>query len=185
MLSKQAIAALVELEAGAKMNCLHTVARELIAEGLAFDGWGQLEITEAGRRAARSADLANQELTIARYRNFGVDDPNYANLHGGETAFETPGDSHHLDASILPDLKIRGVTHGGMMDPPDSLPPDPDAEDQVDRNKPTLVPQVEALGIPWSRSRAMAAAGEANGRSGIWVDEKWVACFLDAYEAVT
>jgi hypothetical protein len=36
----------------------------------------------------------------------------------------------------------------------------------------------------WSRDRAVKAAGEANGRSGLWVDEKWVACFLDAYEAI-
>jgi hypothetical protein len=182
MLSKQAIAALVELEAGAKMNCLHTVARELIAEGLAFDGWGQLEITEAGRRAARSAP----ELTLQRYRNFGVDDPNYANLHGGETAFETPGDSHPapIDAETALNALPRVSVAEGFARRSGHATPDPDAADQVDRNKPTLKPAIEMAGVAWSRERAVKAAGVANGVVGTWVDQQWIQAFLLAYEAV-
>jgi hypothetical protein len=28
----------------------------------------------------------------------------------------------------------------------------------------------------------MAAAGVANGATGVWVDQMWIECFLQAYE---
>lgn len=52
-LSDEAWLALQQLDAGARFNCTHTVARELIAAGLAGNDWGVLAITEAGRRIAR------------------------------------------------------------------------------------------------------------------------------------
>jgi hypothetical protein len=54
-LSEQAVAALHELEDGWKMNCTHTIARELIAAGLAYNEFGYLALTDSGRRAARRA----------------------------------------------------------------------------------------------------------------------------------
>lgn len=180
MLSREAVDALISLEHGARMNCIHTVARELIEAGMAFDGWGKLEITEMGRRAARTL------------RSFTVDDPNIANLHehGAADVWSTPVDSHPLAPDLQPSAApSRDVppTDAELDQAEDALRravTDPDAADAVDRNKPTLAPQVEAMGMAWSRSRAMQAAGVANGTVGIWVDERWVAAFLDAYERI-
>ena len=44
MLSVEAFVALDALEHGATFNTSHTVARELIAQGLAQDDWGRLTI---------------------------------------------------------------------------------------------------------------------------------------------
>jgi len=63
-LSQPAVLALIELEHGASFNCMHTISRELIEGGFAFDGWDKLEITEMGRRAART------------FRSFKASDPN-------------------------------------------------------------------------------------------------------------
>lgn len=185
MLSREAIAALVELDSGARFNCLHSVSRELIAAGLAFDGWsGSLEITEAGRRIAR------KQGGVREVRSFVVDDPNISNMSDlNEPRFVTPVDSHpapNLQPTAagsrdVPGVKMDPISHRAQSEN------DPDAADQVDRNKPWLSEQLDIHAgrpIVWSRARAIKAAGEANGRSGIWVDEKWVACFLDAYEAV-
>jgi hypothetical protein len=144
-LTEEADAALAALDQGAVMNCMHTTARELIAAGLAFDGWGKLEITESGRRTVRSGDMV---------RSFVVDDPNIANLHvesrrGGEM-FEL--------APIAPEIAGTG-----------------------DLNEPMRT--VSEVSLPWSRQRAIQAAGLANGSTGIWVDQRWVAAFLDAYES--
>lgn len=37
--------------------------------------------------------------------------------------------------------------------------------------------------LTWSRSRAMKAAGVANGVAGVWVEARWVEAFLSAYES--
>jgi hypothetical protein len=134
MLSNEALNALTELDAGARMNCLHTVARELIAAGMAFDGWGYLEITESGRRLARSA---------LPYRNFAISDPNIANM--------------------------------GDRNAPPIVP------EEIVTPKPEIVSRQEPV-MTWSRERAVKAAGVANGRVGIWVDQRWVEAFLQAYE---
>jgi len=34
----------------------------------------------------------------------------------------------------------------------------------------------------WSRERAQRAAGVANGKTGVWTDDKWVLAFMDAYD---
>lgn len=171
MLSEQASSALVDLDNGARMNCIHTVARELIAAGMAFDGWGKLEITEMGRRAARSL------------RSFTTDNPNIANMGDmNQPMFETPLNSHQIPDPdfVLAPIAPLAVRENVVI----SRTPDPDAADMVDRNKPTLAPQLEKLGLAWSRERATRAAGLANGEVGIWVDERWVSAFLDAYERI-
>jgi hypothetical protein len=135
-LSPQAVTALIDLEHGATMNCIHTVARELIREGMAFEGWGKLEITEMGRRSART------------FRSFTADSTDIAELHletnrGGET-FEL--------APEQPVLK-ENIPH------------------QADPH------------LPWSRERAMKAAGVANGADTL-VPAAWIATFMDAYETL-
>lgn len=160
-LSKEAVAALVDLEHGATMNCMHTIARELIAEGYAFDGWGQLEITEMGRRAART------------YRSFVAE--GMADLGGGTGDFSTPANSHGVPD---PDFEILPVG-------PDAKVAVPDAK-VIAADVTVVDPDAKVTGpiIPWSRSRAMQAAGVANGCVGAWVEETWVLAFMDAYEQI-
>jgi hypothetical protein len=139
-LSAAATETLAELDAGRHFNVFHTVSRELIDAGMAFDGWGRLEITEEGRRAARG---------LKQWARFLVDDPNISNM----------GDLN------------------------ETRTPDPDVADQVERNRPTLEKELQRAELVWSRARALRAAGVANGSAGTWVDPKWVAAFLEAYEA--
>jgi hypothetical protein len=37
--------------------------------------------------------------------------------------------------------------------------------------------------LAWSRPRAIAAAGVANGKTNIWVATDWLDAFMQAYEA--
>ena len=62
MLSVEAFVALDALEHGATFNTSHTVARELIAEGLAQDDWGRLTISESGRVYLRSRRAAVRQF---------------------------------------------------------------------------------------------------------------------------
>jgi hypothetical protein len=144
-LSAAATETLAELDAGRHFNVFHTVSRELIDAGMAFDGWGRLEITEEGRRAARG---------LKQWARFLVDDPNISNM----------GDLN----------ETRTITN---------RTPDPDVTDLVERNRPTLEKELQRADQVWSRARALRAAGVANGSAGTWVDPKWVAAFLEAYEA--
>lgn len=90
-LTEEAAAALDQLEQGAVMNCMHTVARELIAAGLAIDGWGKLEITEAGRRVTRQSAM----------RSYVISDPNIANMGDRNEPFSLP--------PLAPDLPLDPV----------------------------------------------------------------------------
>lgn len=127
MLTEEAELALEALEHGAVMNTTHRVARELIAAGLAFDGWGKLEISETGRRASRAA------------------------------RFETPANSHPATPFELPPLAGEPVKF--------------------------TAPHMRSEKLTWSRERAARAAGAANGATDCWVEPRWVAAFMDAYEA--
>ncbi|MHC2537003.1 hypothetical protein [Bradyrhizobium diazoefficiens] len=118
MLTEDAAQALEALDEGAWMNTAHRVARELIAAGLAFDGWGRLEISESGRRAARG-----QMPAAPRFE----------------------------------------------------LPPPPQPVKFSE-------PQMRSGKLTWSRDRAARAAGAANGATDVWVEARWVAAFMDAYE---
>jgi hypothetical protein len=147
-LSQPAVLALIELEHGASFNCMHTISRELIEGGFAFDGWDKLEITEMGRRAART------------FRSFKASDPNISNMGDlNEPMFTTPLDSH-------------GVTPFKLL----PVAPQPPPQPQPDPQPPS--------GLPWSRDRAMRAAGIANGAQEPWVASAWVQAFMDAYEAI-
>jgi hypothetical protein len=62
MLSVEAFMALDALEHGAYFNCSHTIARELIAEGLAQSDWDRLAISEQGRVYLRSRRAAVRQF---------------------------------------------------------------------------------------------------------------------------
>lgn len=110
MLSQQALAALYDLDGGARFNTLHTVSRELIEAGYAIDMYGLLTISEAGRIHARKRG----------YRNFAISDLNVSNMgdmnepratgHMFEVApeqLETVQAREQLNADMLPDLENR------------------------------------------------------------------------------
>ncbi|UQD96120.1 hypothetical protein [Bradyrhizobium japonicum] len=139
MLTEEAAQALEALDEGAWMNTTHRVARELIAAGLAFEGWGRLEISESGRRAARGSGAAR--------RAFIIDDPNIAEI----------GDRTEPRRTF-------------------ELPPPPQPVKFSE-------PQMRSENLTWSRDRAARAAGDANGATDVWVEARWVAAFMDAYEA--
>ena len=65
-LAAEHLAALDGLDRGVTFNTTHTIARELIALGLASSDWGRLCITEAGRialrRPARSYTIINEHV---------------------------------------------------------------------------------------------------------------------------
>jgi len=65
-LAAEHLAALDGLDRGVTFNTTHTIARELIALGLASSDWGRLCITEAGRialrRPVRSYTIINEHV---------------------------------------------------------------------------------------------------------------------------
>jgi hypothetical protein len=155
MLSPEAHRALGRLEHGDRLNVMHTIARELIAAGLARDNFGSLELTEAGRRIGR--------------REYRISDEHHADL------FATPAVSHPIDHTAdWPPIDRSPNTwwRNPVAAPP--LPPEAPPEPE------TLPPAIGPLA--WSRDRARAAAGIANGKTGTWTEPAWVDAFMDAYE---
>lgn len=180
MLSREAMTALAELDAGMWMNTTHTTALELIRTGMAFDSWGRLQISEAGRRAARMA-VRRLEVIDDQVADIGAmmcDDckttgQKYAwskdpepcpackgsGYVAGPDLFSTPEVSHALPARYTPVQALADRSPVGR---------DPDTD--------------AAVLLTWSRTRAAKAAGVANGQTGVWVDQAWIAAFLEAYE---
>jgi len=148
-LAEEHLAALDGLDRGVTFNTTHTIARELIALGLASSDWGRLAITEAGRialrRPARSYTIINE--------------------HVAAISVEPVQDLADLDPMAAPhrarlsDEAIEVLKETLVEAPPAPLPP---ATDRV--------------------QRALRAAGVASGKTGIWVEDKWVHAFIDAFD---
>jgi hypothetical protein len=174
MLTKEAHETLELLGQGAKFNCLSVTSRELISAGLAFDGWGYLEISEAGRRVLR-----REGSTMS---HFAVDSPNISNMGDRNEPMKVRDLAHYDSLREAPPepvtMNVESNRGGRTFELSDRQ-----EADQVDRNQPTLKPAIEMAGVAWSRKRAIAAAGVANGAVGVWVDQRWVQAFLLAYEA--
>jgi hypothetical protein len=166
-LSAAATETLAELDAGRHFNVFHTVSRELIDAGMAFDGWGRLEITEEGRRAARG---------LKQWARFLVDDPNISNM----------GDMNE-PRPALSELEIAAMCGGENAGKLVEVAPEQlkTVQSREQLLNPGILPDLEnrRRDQVWSRARALRAAGVANGSAGTWVDPKWVAAFLEAYEA--
>ena len=148
-LAAEHLAALDGLDRGVTFNTTHTIARELIALGLASSDWGRLAITEAGRialrRPARSYTIINE--------------------HVADMSAEPVQDLADLDPFAAPhrarlsDEAIEVLKETLVEAPSAPLPP---ATDRV--------------------QRALRAAGVASGKTGIWVEDKWVHAFIDAFD---
>jgi hypothetical protein len=145
------LAALEGLDRGLAFNTTHTIARELIAAGLAFSDWGRLAITEAGRIAARRP--ARPFRIIEEHVSDLSDEQHFKE---GVVAIDRMTAPHlaHSSASKLERSAIVLVEE----EPYEPLPPPAD-----------------------EMQKAMRAAGVASGVTGVWVEEKWVRAFVDAW----
>lgn len=108
-LTPHALSALVQIDNGARLNVLSVVSRELIEAGMAFDDFGRLEITEAGRHQLRRDRFRMFDAVGDHVANMGdMNQPMWhtpVNSHPLRTRDQDPPGDDHLDASILPDLE--------------------------------------------------------------------------------
>ena len=155
---------LEKLSEGSRFNTVHPIARALIAEGYAREEWGRLTITEAGRLALkprRSIHVISEHVTDL---NFGCQlsgDP-MSNPQVVQEPFE-----------LLPPL-------------PQELLPQTAALTELEAPMPLPAPPEPAALLPPTSDRrelALRAAGVASGRTGVWVDERWVMEFITALDA--
>jgi len=156
MLSDRAFMALSDLDNGARLNSVHSVARELIAAGLAIDEWGYLRLTEQGRKATR-AKVTRQHI---------IADDNMADL------------SYRIDPMANPTTAAAQMaTPPAAFEPLPPPPPEPE---------PIIAAAAPAPSVPMeptsdARVRAMRCAGIATGKTGIEVQTAWVLAFLAAW----
>lgn len=114
------LAALEGLDRGLAFNTTHTIARELIAAGLAFSDWGRLAITEAGRIAARRPQ-----------RPFRIIEEHVSDLSDELVINQTvdPMTAPHLAHSSASKLERSAI----VLVEEEPLPPLPPADDDVQR----------------------------------------------------
>jgi hypothetical protein len=108
MLSDRAFMALADLDHGARLNSIHSVARELIHAGLAIDEWGYLRLTEAGRQVGRgklprSLQIEDGNIADLSYRIDPMSNPVVA----PEQIAHPPTTPAPAAAVITPDPEIR------------------------------------------------------------------------------
>lgn len=160
-ISDEALAALRALDQGARMNCVHTISRELIAAGYAHSDWDVLMISEAGRRIARNV----------RWVNYAAQDDNIGEI-----------DEADLNRRYI----IAAKSMNKIMLDPMSTPSDIKSVSMAAKHFETEIPMKpeEVTVVPTSswRDRALRAAGVASGETGLWPSEKWVTAFIAAME---
>lgn len=174
-ISAAAYEALQRLDDGHRLNTTHRLARELIAANLAHAGFGILEITEAGRIWLRRGVVRKEYL---------ADDPNVANLSAQPAQPAQHGHSANITG------RPGEPTSGELVRGTDSLPVPPEWHPPLVL-PPEAPPAPEVMppapltdaALAWSRPRAIAAAGVANGKTNIWVATDWLDAFMQAYEA--
>ena len=154
-LSVDGLAALRMLEDGHRLNCVSRVGRELMELGLAMPGWADdLVISEAGRRIARRV-VSGGPPVIRVSSEFIADLSDFIAANPSIDPMAAP---HHVEVF--------------------EIAPEPPSDFQesviVDEIQPENV-------IVDERQRALRAAGVASGVTGVWVDEKWVHAFVDAW----
>jgi hypothetical protein len=151
-LSADGMAALMLLEEGKRLNAVSRAARELIALGLAVPGWSDdLDITEAGRRRARRGVRSEHVTDLSCF------------------------------ASVNPSVDPMASPTPVAIEPFELAPEAP--SEITERGAPSEI-QEEASDTTNSigeLQRAQRAAGVASGVTGVWVDEKWVHAFVDAW----
>jgi len=157
MISAEALAALGGLERGARYNLAHRVSRELINSGLAQPDWGHLGLTEAGRIYLRRG----------RFNIAITGDDNVADMSVSLSS------RREIDPMAAPHRAHTRV---------DAAADEPEAEPVIHVE---LLPEAPPAPLPIAETRKqemMRAAGVASGKTGVWVDEKWVEEFVRALD---
>lgn len=172
MLSAEALTALRNLEEGARFNTLHSTARELLDAGLAYDDWGHLTISEGGRRLLRSGarriEINSDEQACDMTRVHMMQIPKDAQIN------RAPTNWWHNRAVIDPMASPQHVLREPITNDM-AAQPMPDRDDD---------PPAEPLPIAESRKQEMLrAAGVASGKTGVWVEDRWVEEFIRALDA--
>lgn len=161
MISAEALVALGQLEGGARYNTLHSVARELMAAGLAGDDWGHLSLTEQGRIYLRRGRF-----------NIAI------------TSDEQACDLSKLSIDRTPSARWKGHA----LDDGERASGDPMAAPHLINKPLELIAEAPPEPLPIAQSRKqemMRAAGVASGVTGVWVEEAWVEAFIRALDMVT
>ena len=156
MISAEALAALGGLERGARYNLAHRVSRELINSGLAQPDWGHLGLTEAGRIYLRRG-----KFNIAISSDDNVSD---MSMHVSRRGVDPMASPQHVHAQPRAD--------------------DPQEEPSLHVELlPEAPAEPEPLPVATDRLQLMLrAAGVASGKTGVWVEDKWVEAFVRALD---
>jgi hypothetical protein len=191
-LSELAAIALQGLDEGAVLNSTHRHARELIAEGLAYEDGHRLRITEAGRIWARRGVgyLGEDSVGYDPLPPIDRKPVSWWKSRGpepGDDIYEAPaepctdtGFTVHSEAEVA--AQIAAGPH--MMKGLETLPvPRPLTVEEEGHVTDALRHSTKLAGsFALDRARAQRAAGATNGKLGVWISEEWVLAFLDAYE---
>jgi hypothetical protein len=152
VLTAEELAALDGLDRGARYNVTHSIARDLVAKGLALDNWGWLGLTETGRRVLRHHNYTlNTDHRILR--------------------------THVLDDDQIADISAQAAK---LTDDPFAAP----HRAGLERTAIVLVEEEPYEPLPPASDdiqRAVRAAGVASGITGVWVEDKWVHAFVEAF----
>jgi hypothetical protein len=168
--------ALRSLEDGARFNTMHSTARELLDAGLAYDDWGNLAISEGGRRllrrGARRIEINSDEQACDMSRVHMMQIPSDAKID-------------REPVSWWKNYAVIDRASGAVVDPMAS--PQHVFKHQIVENTPVVFkePPAEPLPIAESRKQEMLrAAGVASGITGVWVEDRWVEEFIRALDGV-
>lgn len=160
MMSEHHFKALSALADGARYNILHSIARELIRLGLAREEFGRLTITEAGRLAISPRHGIH---VISEH----VTDLNFGCQLSGDPMSNPQAEPFELLPPLPQEAEAPRPQEVALEAPmPLPAPPEPARPPTSDR-----------------RELALRAAGVASGKTGVWVDEKWVVEFITALDA--
>jgi hypothetical protein len=161
MLSDRAFMALRDLDEGARLNAIHSVARELIAAGLCLDDFGYLRLTEAGRQVSRG------KLP----RSLQIQDGNVADL------------SYRIDPMANPEVARNQMSTPPAMPAPSPSPSPSPLEQLKEVTLDLALPPAKEPAAD-DYTKGLRAAGVATGITGISVDPKWVMEFIKCYVSI-
>jgi hypothetical protein len=172
MVSAEALAALHALEEGAHYNTLHSVARELMEAGYAFDSWGELGMTEAGRIYLRRGHRRNIPISSDDEHVYDMSvhmmQVPKVPIDRRPSKFWKNSAPHHVDR--------------GDYDPTVALDTTAVATRPLE-----LIDEAPAQPLPAAESqlqKMLRAAGVASGKTGVWVKDEWVEEFFNALDGV-
>jgi hypothetical protein len=171
MISVQAWMALRGLDDGARYNTTHTTARELIEAGLASDDWGHLSLTESGRSYLRRGKFVT--------RSVNCEDEYVSDM--SVHAMQIP----RIEIDRMPKPFWRNHAVDPMMSPQHVQAAQQQSLQAALPQQQQLLPEPPPEPLPIAETRRqemLRAAGVASGKTGVWVEYKWVEEFIRALD---